>query len=183
MKKGGKKGGGRKWDKQNWKRTGRERKEKVKKREGRRWLGGVAEEGTEKKERERRNTSSKMADEETEHTEGQNWRPKELSEKTGYMLSFTNTKRPSLVIPLYFSHSKTLRPFIVSACNQATCHHSVNKRGLFLTALAAFTAKACIGTRDHPHDITVRIYSCCEQQQNSTSLMVWNAMLKSGLCS
>jgi hypothetical protein len=31
----------------------------------------MAEEGTEKKERERRNTSSKMADEEREYTEGQ----------------------------------------------------------------------------------------------------------------
>jgi hypothetical protein len=31
----------------------------------------MAEEGTKKKERERRDTSSKMADEEREHTEGQ----------------------------------------------------------------------------------------------------------------
>jgi len=34
-------------------------------------LSGVAEEGTEKNESERRSTSSKMADEEREHTERQ----------------------------------------------------------------------------------------------------------------
>jgi hypothetical protein len=60
----------------------------------------MAEEETEKNERERRSTSSKMADEEREHTERQEWGPKELCEKTGYKLPFTNTKTQSRTILL-----------------------------------------------------------------------------------
>jgi len=114
-------------------------------------LSGMVEEGTEKREREReRTTSSKMAVEEKEHTEGQKWRPKEFSEEAGCKLPFTTTKTPSRVILSCLLYCTSLRPLIVPVCNQATYHHSDNKRRMFLTSLAAFTAKVCTGTRDEP---------------------------------